>query len=174
VDSQSELDLIPQLSTKTQTEPFYELAPPGRYIQFFLGANSSPGYVMPVGTEPETASLYKHTSIFGTTSSTIDDMPHTPLDGTELSQQATFSVYKSHFGALSEDGIFFLQARLAGTFFRTLRSTKLDIPGSWLQINTTRLPSTTVTHGQGGRNEVSEPLAPERHSDPTLGLHQTL
>lgn len=151
LDPQSELDFLPQpLTDDIQSlSSVSQIAEPGSYIQFFIPEN-----VLPVKTEESLEKQQERTNdnssaetknellrisslILGTTSSSMDYIPD-PIsaadDGLtkEAEKQKDFEVYLSHFGALSERGIFYVAQNLN---FSKRRSTKLDIPFSWLCLD---------------------------------------
>lgn len=143
MDPQSDTDFYEAGVPESQT-PFEDIASTDSFIQFFLPANSSAEHVKQVETEPEPVdhdSLQpKHTMIFGSTPSTIDQMPQTQGDNGEHSDRAKFSVYKSHFGALSEDGIFYVQRAFRlpkKPEYSRVRGSRLNVPGSSVSVVST-------------------------------------
>lgn len=135
LDPQSDVDFMPQAedmedANASRQEELREIVPHGSFVQFFWVPESDPEPAPQVWrTKKEVKKSIDQQLVLGITPSSMDQLNSTPTS-LGSSEPGEIRVYDNHFGALSENGIFFIQE---DRDYRKIRSSKVDLPGSFIR-----------------------------------------
>lgn len=112
----------------------YEVAKPGEFIQFFVSPSdgNAAWNARTEDIKAPPASTRRWSLEFGTISSSIDSIPESSSQETVEPSNPRITVFRKHFGALSEGGMSiarYCQSKKIGSWDAVMRS-KVDVPYS--------------------------------------------